>query len=375
MRNLDVYLQEQRQHEPRQLHWYGHVQPVWSRSDVAIKSTALLTALEGAWVHAQAPFFAYIDLRETPNALDALCPKALTCGVMNQSEKRGSLNRVSSKNRIPFGFTGTSAVLAVAIMGWCGAIHGAEIHEAAELGDLEKVRAYLEQDPKQINATDSKGRTVLGRAARSGKKELVEFLLEKGATEDIFAAAIVGHTDKVAALLKQDPKLINARDSDGKTALHWAALYGQTKVMELLLANKADVNSLDEDGFTPLHWAATFNQSDAVKLLLANKANMNLKVQKYGWTPLRLAVIHGHMATAEALLNGGADPNLKDEENIPLLNQAVIRGKKEMVGLLLDKKADVNKKDSEGETALDEAEEQGNKEIIEFLRQHGAKGK
>ena len=194
---------------------------------------------------------------------------------MNQSEKRGSLNRLSSKNRIPFGFTGTRAVLAMAIMGWCGAIQGAEIHEVAELGDLEKVRAYLEQDPKQINATDSKGRTVLGRAERSGKKELVEFLLEKGATEDIFAATIVGHTDKVAALLKQDPKLINARDSDGKTALHWAALYGQNKVMELLLANKADVNSLDEDGFTPLHWAATFNQSDAVKLLLANKANMN----------------------------------------------------------------------------------------------------
>ena len=294
---------------------------------------------------------------------------------MNQSEKRGSLNRLSSKNRIPFGFAGTIAVLAVAIMGWCGAIHGAEIHEAAELGDLEKVRAYLEKDPKQIDATDSKGRTVLGRAARSGKKELVEFLLEKGATEDIFAAAIVGHTDKVAAFLKQDPKLINARDSSGKTALHWAALYGQTKVMELLLAKKADVNSLDEDGFTPLHWAATFNQSDAVKLLLANKADMNLKVQKYGWTPLRLAVIHGHMATAEALLNSGADPNLKDEENIPLLNQAVIRGKKEMVELLLANKADVNTKDSERETALDEAEEQGNKEIIELLRQHGAKGK
>jgi ankyrin repeat protein len=74
-------------------------------------------------------------------------------------------------------------------------------------------------------------------------------------------------------------------------------------------------------------------------------------------------------------LNGGADPNLEDKDNIPLLNQAVIRGKKEMIGLLLDKKADLNKKDSEGETALDEAEEQGNKEIIDFLRQHGAKGK
>jgi ankyrin repeat protein len=295
---------------------------------------------------------------------------------MNVSdEKRFSLKRASSRSQITVGLSGKSVVLAVVIMGWCVAIQGAEIHETAELGNLEKVRAYLEKDPKQINATDSKGRTVLGRAERSGKKELVEFLLEKGATEDIFAAAIVGHTDKIAALLKQDPKLINARDGDGKTALHWGALYGQTKVMELLLANKADVNLLDEDGFTPLHWAATFNQSDAVKLLLANKANMNIKVQKYGWTPLRLAVIHGHMATAEALLNSGADPNLKDDDNIPLLNQAVIRGKKEMIGLLLDKKADLNKKDSEGETALDEAEEQGNKEIIEFLRQHGAKGK
>ncbi len=265
--------------------------------------------------------------------------------------------------------------MAVAIMGWCVAIQGAEIHEAAELGDLERVKAYLSQDPKQIDLVDAKGRTVLARAARSGKKELVEFLLEKGAAEDIFAAAIVGHTNQVAALLKEDPKLINARANGGKTALHWAALYGQKKVMELLLAEKAEVNLLDGDGFTPLHWATTFNKRDAVELLLANKADMNIKVEKFGWTPLRLAVIHGHMASAEALLNGGADPNVKDQQNIPLLHQAVIRGKKEMVELLLDKKADVNTKDADGETALDEAEEQGNKEIIELLRQHGAKGK
>ena len=265
--------------------------------------------------------------------------------------------------------------MAVAIIGWCVAIQGAEIHEAAELGDLEKVKAYLSQDPKQIDLVDAKGWTVLDRAARSGKQDVVEFLLAKGATEDIYTATIVGHVDKVAAFLKQDKKLVNARDSDGRAPLHWAALYGQTKVMELLLAKKADVNLLDGDGFTPLHWAATFNKRDAVELLLANKANMNIKVEKYGWTPLRLAVIHGHMSAAKALLDGGSDPNVKDDENIPLLHQAVIRGKQEMVALLLDKKADVNKKDSDGETALDEAVEQGNKEIIELLRQHGAKGK
>jgi ankyrin repeat protein len=294
---------------------------------------------------------------------------------MSPPEKEFYVKRASWRNQISVCHSGRNALLAVAIMGCCVVIHAAEIHEAAELGDLERVKALLAQDPKQIDAVDTKGRTLLACADRSGKQEVVEFLLAYGVKEDIYAAAIVGHVDKVAAFLKQDKKLVNAKDSSGRAPLHWAALYGQTKVMELLLAENADVNLLDGDGFTPLHWATTFNKRDAVELLLANKADMNIKVEKYGWTPLRLAVIHGHMASAEALLNGGADPNVKDQQNIPLLHQAVIRGKKEMVGLLLDKKADVNTKDADGETALDEAEEQGNKEIIELLRQRGAKGK
>ena len=38
MRNLDVYLREQCQHEPHQLHWFGYVQPVWECYDV-LKNT------------------------------------------------------------------------------------------------------------------------------------------------------------------------------------------------------------------------------------------------------------------------------------------------------------------------------------------------
>ena len=41
-RRLAVYVPEQRQHERRQLHWFGHVQPVWARYDPAIKSSARL---------------------------------------------------------------------------------------------------------------------------------------------------------------------------------------------------------------------------------------------------------------------------------------------------------------------------------------------
>jgi ankyrin repeat protein len=294
---------------------------------------------------------------------------------MNLSEKQRSLNCAAANRQMSLRIHKASAVFAVLVTGWCAALRGAEIHEAAELGNLQKVKACLLRDPKEINSVDAKGRTVLARASLSGKKELVEFVLEKGATEDIFAAAIVGHVDKVAAFLKEDKKRVSAKGSDGKTALHWAALYGQKKVAELLLAEKADVNLLDGDGFTPLHWAVMFNKSDVAEVLLTNKADTTIKVAKFGWTPLRLAVIHGHKATAEVLLKGGADPNLKDEDYIPLLHQAVIVGKKEMVELLLANKCDINLKDAEGETPLAEALEQGNKEMIAFLRQRGAKEK
>jgi ankyrin repeat protein len=256
-----------------------------------------------------------------------------------------------------------------------GLAWGGEIHEAAELGNLDKVKACLEKDPALINTTDAKGRSVLARAILSGKKEVVEFVLGKGATEDLYAATLLGHTNRVAALLKEDPKLINAKDKAGKAPLHWAALYGQKAVVELLAAEKADLNALDGDGFTPLHWAVMFNKSDIVEVLVKNKADTSIKVAKFGWTPLRLAVIHGHTATAQILIKGGVDPNLKEEENIPLIHQAVIVGKKDMIELLLANKCDVNQKDADGDTPLFEAIEQNNQEIIAFLRQHGAKEK
>jgi len=292
---------------------------------------------------------------------------------MRLPQKIFSMDNESSTTRITFAHTKIRAVLAAASMGYYATLHGAEIHDAAEKGNLEKVKACLVQDSKQINSADAKGRTVLVRAAIGGKKEIVNFLLEQGATEDIFVAAMVGHTEKVAALLKQDPQLLNARDRSGKAALHWAAFHGQLKVVELLLAEKANVNLLDGEGFTPLHWAVMFNKRDVVEVLLANKADTTIKVARFGWTPLRLAVIHGHRATAEVLLKNGADPNLEEEDQIPVLHQAVICGRIEMIELLLANKAAINAQDSEGDTPMDEAVEVKRKDILDLLRQHGGK--
>ena len=60
---------------------------------------------------------------------------------------------------------------------------------------------------------------------------------------DIFDAVRAGDVDKVKALLQADPKLAAARTEDGSTALHLAALEGQAAISRLLLASGAQVDA------------------------------------------------------------------------------------------------------------------------------------
>ena len=52
---------------------------------------------------------------------------------------------------------------------------------------------------------------------------------------EIHDAAIVGDLEKVKALLKENPELVSSKGNDGKTPLHWTVRHGHRKVAELLL--------------------------------------------------------------------------------------------------------------------------------------------
>lgn len=80
-------------------------------------------------------------------------------------------------------------------------------------GNFARVKELLEQEPTLVNATWDWGggdfETALGAAAHMGAKDIANYLLERGARLDIFAAAMLGNLEIVKAALKAYP---NAKD-------------------------------------------------------------------------------------------------------------------------------------------------------------------
>ena len=67
---------------------------------------------------------------------------------------------------------------------------------------------------------------------------------------------------------------VNAKGSNGNTALHLAVGKDHKEVVEVLLANKAEVNAVADDGMAPSHLAAVSGYKDILELLLANNAEV-----------------------------------------------------------------------------------------------------
>src|SRR4029450_8436197 len=86
-------------------------------------------------------------------------------------------------------------------------------------GDIDAVRALLEQQPALVNAAWDWGggdwETPLGAAAHMGRRDIAELLLDHGARLDLFAAAMLGETEIVRAVLAAFPGARGAKAPHG----------------------------------------------------------------------------------------------------------------------------------------------------------------
>ncbi len=92
--------------------------------------------------------------------------------------------------------------------------------------DMEKVKTLLAETPNLLNAAHDwqhgDFETCLGAASHVGYKELVLFLLEKGAQANIFTACLFGKIEIVKPMLAAFPSTLHAKGPHGFTLLHHA---------------------------------------------------------------------------------------------------------------------------------------------------------
>ncbi len=175
--------------------------------------------------------------------------------------------------------------------------------------------------------------------------------------------AVVAGATLVVACLAAIP---NCRASQSAASIADAAEQNNTAEIESLLAKQADPNAVQTDGMTALHWAAYHDNRDAVLLLL--KAGAKAAVaNRYNVTPLSLACTNGNDAIVKALLQSGADAHAKLDGGQTVLMTAARTGNVSIVRQLLDKEIDVNAKDWKGQTALMWAAAEGHANVIQLL--------
>ena len=233
--------------------------------------------------------------------------------------------------------------------------------------------------------------TALVGAASGGFHEIVNLLLEYGATVTICEASALGNVDDVKKFLKADKNLIHHVDSSGMMPLHCcarSALGNENKEVASKLAQTATIllkaganprtGSVYQEDKTfnpempPLNWACGIGNRSVIDVLLKHDVDIN-HISKWG-TPLAQAVKE-HPDLAELLFSHGADVNLQmDESDVTVLHWMANFPHPTAVSWLLEHGANPNAQLTDGRTPLHRAAERNaSAKVAKMLVEAGAK--
>lgn len=206
------------------------------------------------------------------------------------------------------------------------------LHYAARRGDMavlaelyqhRAVRAY-------VDAADLKGQTALHVACEGGESAAARCLVESGARAyardssgrtPLHYAAAKCAADVVTLIGGADPRVVNARDDLGSTALHEAAKCGRAHACAALLALGAHIDARDARANTALYYAAS-SGGPAPALLVQRGADVSARCAG-GNTALhaacRVVEVGERAALVRLLLASGAPQSYNDACEPPLL--------------------------------------------------------
>lgn len=166
-------------------------------------------------------------------------------------------------------------------------------HNCVWMEDVNMLRLILQTDQVNLNAVDKQRCTPLLLAVRHSKWNMAFPLLDY-------------------------EQAVNMKDQNGKTALVWAIIHGQSGIVRQLISLKqTDLNVRDEEGLTPLSHAAQQGNEEIVRILL-EKLGIDVDAKdNNGMTALVHAAKKGHLGVVDLLLEGGkANTWIRDESGM-----------------------------------------------------------
>jgi glyoxylase-like metal-dependent hydrolase (beta-lactamase superfamily II) len=131
-------------------------------------------------------------------------------------------------------------------------------------------------------------------------------------------AVKAGDLAKVMAIVEKDPRIVNIPNPNGETIIFGALVERRAEIVEYLISKGADVNVQNNFHMAPLHIACVRGLPlGLVKLLVEKGADVNA-VSKYQGKPLDLADESGDEAVVRYLTSKGARYTPLDFETIKL---------------------------------------------------------
>ncbi len=227
-----------------------------------------------------------------------------------------------------------------------------------------------------------------------GKKQSEDSIGEGASSGvSIFSVAASNDTDDLASLIRKKVDL-SAKDEDGNSALHIAAINGSTDVAAKLIQSGLNVDTLNAKGETALILATRAGDVDMIRTLLRMNASPDIKdandfrpltiaaesgspevvealalySRQYLDDALFVASLRGHSVMIDSLTNYGASvySRLESDGRTPLM-LAAQNGHQETVRVLLENGANRYSTDEEGNTASQLASTAGHEQIADYL--------
>lgn len=191
-------------------------------------------------------------------------------------------------------------------------------------------------------------------------------------TEGLHKAAANNDAAAIQQLLQSGTALdIDARDSQGRTALLVATHANHLEAAKALIEAGSDVNAKDAIQDSPYLYAGARGHLEILKLTLSHGADLR-STNRYGGTALIPASERGHVETVRTLIDAGVKVNHVNRLGWTALMEAIVLSDggpahQQILALLIDAGADVNLADRDGVTPLAHARQRGQNKMIELL--------